>query len=115
MLKIINSSWSVLVLLALSMGLCASLDKLAFGLWWWVFAGVVIWVLAVMQNVGHYFFSLFLSCLFGGIGGMLVGLGAVSAYGCLGWVGLPLSLLSVVTAFLGLYQLNQRGALIWIR
>ncbi|MBP1130475.1 MULTISPECIES: hypothetical protein [Serratia] len=115
MLKLISSPWSVLVLLALSMGLCASLDKLAFGLWWWVFAGTVVWVLAVMQNLGHYFFSLFLSCLFGGIGGMLVSLGTVSAYSCIGWVGLPLSLLSVVTAFMALYQLKQRGMLNWIR
>lgn len=115
MLKIISSPWSVLVLLALSMGLCASLDKLAFGLWWWVFAGAVVWVLATMQNLGHYFFSLFLSCLFGGVGGMFITLGAVSAYTYLGWVGLPLSLLSVVTAFLGLYQLKQRGVLNWIR
>ncbi|MGQ5976700.1 hypothetical protein ACUNHT_25715 [Serratia sp. IR-2025] len=115
MFKIINSPWSVLALLALSMGLCASLDKLAFGLWWWVFAGVVIWVLATMQNLGHYFFSLFLACLFGGVGGMLIGWGAASAYVFLGWLGIPLSLLSVVTAFLALHQLKQRGALIWIR
>ncbi|EOV5090734.1 hypothetical protein ACOA8Y_000123 [Serratia marcescens] len=115
MLKIINSPWSVLVLLALSMGLCASLDKLAFGLWLWVFAGVVIWVLAVMQNVGQYFFSLFLAYLFGGVGGMLIGWGTASACVYLGWVGIPLSLLSLVTAFMALYQLKQRRMLNWIR
>ncbi len=115
MLKLINSPWSVLTLLALSMGLCASLDKLAFGLWWWVFAGVVIWVLATMQNLGHYFFSLFLACLFSGVGGLLTGRAVASGYAYLGWVSIPLSLLSAVTAFLVLHQLKQRGALIWIR
>ncbi|NCG50561.1 hypothetical protein [Serratia fonticola] len=115
MLKIINSPWSVLVLVALSMGLCASLDELAFVLWGWVFGGAVIWVLGCVQNLGYYLFSLFLAFVVGGVGGLLVALGTASAFVYFGWVGFLLSLLSAITAFLTLYQLKHRGALIWIR
>ncbi|WP_411752134.1 hypothetical protein [Serratia sp. (in: enterobacteria)] len=111
MIKIINSPWTVLVLVLVSIVFCSYLGGLAFILLLLALGGTAVWMVATVIDLANFFLAGALSI----VGAMAVSATTASAYVQLGWICLPMILLAIAISLLAFYQAKKRGLLEWIQ
>ncbi|NBJ36604.1 hypothetical protein GE191_23405 [Serratia fonticola] len=111
MIKIIDSPWTVLVLVLVSIVFCSYLGGLAFIFLLLALVGTAVWMVATVIDLANFFLAGALSI----VGAMAVSTTTASAYVQLGWICLPLILLALTISLLAFYQARKRGLFEWIQ